>query len=329
MTKRSVTRIALVTTVAMALPLGGGSVALAAPDSSSQVTVQAVPMRRAETPGSRSADQALQARLTAAITRAVGDRADDVSVVVHDRRSGVTVRHNPSLRNCTGSIVKALVLVGLVRARRADGRTLSNSERSLARRMITMSDNDATSALIARLGGRGALQRAARQLGMTRTQVAGSWGRTMTTASDQALLIDKIVDGEAFTDRDDQAYVLDLMGKVVPEQAWGVGSVPEEADVALKNGWVPLTPRGWRVNSIGHVSAPDRDYTLTMLSYDNGTMAQGVTVLDAVSKAVYRTLGTSGGSTAKGAQQVTFALPQGAPEWLVGPGTAFPPYPAW
>ena len=54
-----------------------------------------------------------------------------------------------------------------------------------------------------------------------------------------------------------------------------------------------------------------------------------VTVLDAVSKAVYRTLGTSGGSTAKGAQQVTFALPKGAPEWLVGPGTAFPPYPAW
>ena len=37
----------------------------------------------------------------------------------------------------------------------------------------------------------------------------------------------------------------------------------------------------------------------------------------------------SGGSTAKGAQQVTFALPKGAPEWLVGPGTAFPPYPAW
>lgn len=279
-------------------------------------------------------DSAVQDRVTKAIAGAVGTRADDVSVSVHDRQTGTYVRHNASLRNHTGSIVKVMVLVALVRERRDAGLRLSNYERSLARRMITTSDNDATTTLFNRIGGRSTLQRLAGSLGMTRTEVSGSWGLTTTTAADQGLLIDRIIDGDAFSDPDDQAYVVDLMGKVVPEQAWGVGAIPESADVAMKNGWIPLESRGWRVNSIGHVTAAGRNYTLSMLSYDNATMDDGVKLLNAVSRAVYGALAakparssevSSGGGEQRSAQRV----PQGAPYWLVGPGTAFPPYPAW
>lgn len=344
MTTNSICRAVVVVALATALPLSGGLTAVAADRAAGAVGVETSvrsdrlfagavstdsPAHSTRSAPHRSGDAALEARLRAAIVSALGKRADDVSVSLHDRRGNTVVSHNPSLRNCAGSIVKALVLVALVRERREEGRTLSNYERSLARRMITMSDNDATSTLISRLGGRAGLQRVANALGMKDTEIAGSWGRTLTTAPDQARLVDAIVDGEAFTDRDDQAYVLDLMGKVVPEQAWGVGSVPSAADVALKNGWVPLEPRGWRVNSIGHVSAPDRDYTLAMLSYDNATMDQGVSVLDAVSKAVYQTLGSAEGSSSEDSQPTRLVFPEGAPDWLFGPGMAFPPYPAW
>lgn len=345
---RSSCRVAVIGALVASLPLVGGLPAVAA-DAPTSVTPDAVATdglasdavaseattgsaatgRAAARSAARSADAELESRVQAAIRRALGARADDVSVRLHDRRTNVTVDHNASMRNCTGSIVKVLVLVALVRERREDGRRLSANDRSLARRMITMSDNDATSTLLSRLGGRSGLQRVAQKLGMKNTSVEWSWGRTVTTAADQALLIDAIVDGDAFTDRDDQAYVLDLMGKVIPEQAWGVGSVPDAADVALKNGWVPLTPRGWRVNSIGHVTGPGRDYTLAMLSYDNATMDQGVRVLDAVSKAVYQTVGSAGKSSAGGAQQAAPAVPTGAPDWLLRPGMAFPPYPAW
>ncbi|MDO5712207.1 MAG: serine hydrolase [Micrococcales bacterium] len=327
----------------MALPAAGGLTAAAAPEpaapllsSTGRVATSGgigAPKAPAATAVLRSIGTGadLEDRLSAAILRAMGDRAADVSVTVHDRLTDAYVRHNPSLRNPTGSIVKVLVLVTLVRERREDGRSLSNYERSLARRMITTSDNDATSALFDRLGGRSALQRVADRLGMTRTQISTSWGRSTTTAADQALLVDRIMDGDAFSDRDDQAYVLDLMGKVIPEQAWGVGSIPDTSDVALKNGWVLLEPHGWRVNSIGHVTAPGRDYTLAMLSYDSDSMEEGVEVLDAVAAAVYDTLedSSSDSKSMNDSRRGARTIPKGAPAWLHSPGAAFPPYPVW
>ena len=57
-----------------------------------------------------------------------------------------------------------------------------------------------------------------------------------------------------------------LMADVVPEQRWGVFA-PESprVHVAAKNGWGPL-PDGYRLNSVGWVSADDREYQLAILS---------------------------------------------------------------
>ncbi len=282
--------------------------------------------------GAESGDRAVQARLTKAIAAAVQNRANDVSVTVHDRRTDTYVHHNASLRNVTGSIVKVMVLVAFVQDRREAGRALTSYDRSLARRMITTSDNDATTTLFNAVGGKSRLQRLASSRGMKDTRASSAWGLTTTSAADQGRLIDDIVDGDAFSDPDDQAYVLDLMGKVVPEQAWGVGAIPASADVALKNGWISREPRAWRINSVGHVTAANRDYTLTMLSYDSASMDDGVALLNRVSRAVYDTLGVKTArslSSAGGDQAATFSLPEGAPRWLLRPGAAFPPYPAW
>lgn len=227
------------------------------------------------------------ADLLAKVRRALGARADDISVVVHDRRSGAVISHNRQLVNSTASIVKVMVLVALIGQRRADGRSLSAGDRSLARAMITHSDNDATSTLLARAGGRQALVRLAARLGMSRTKPASAWGRTQTTAGDQVKLIDAILDGRALSRDADRDYVLGLMSQVDSDQDWGVGTVPSGARAQVKNGWVPLSPRGWRINSIGHVTGPGRDYSMAMLSYDNQSMSQGVRLLDAVSRVVY------------------------------------------
>lgn len=235
----------------------------------------------------RDTPEAISAsRLSARIAATLGPRSSTVSVVVHDRRTGQVVTHNPSLRNSTGSIVKVMILVALIHERRSAGRGPSGDDWNRARAMITVSDNDAASTLLARAGGRRSLDRLASRLGMRHTSSASSWGRTSTSAADQVKLMDAILDGRAVPNAADRRRVLDLMSNVVPEQAWGVGAVPAAATVQLKNGWVSLSPYGWRINGIGHVAGQGRNYTIAMLSY-RSSWPGGTAVLGRVSRVVY------------------------------------------
>lgn len=306
-------RIGAVVSGAAVVALAAPSPALAGPTPSTAVTRGV-----GSPPAHRVGQDEAAAHLAQRIRAELGNRADDVSVVIHDRRTGRVVRHNPAMRNHTASIVKVMILVALIHQRRQDGRPLTAGDRTLARVMITRSDNAAATTLFGRAGGAGGLQDLSERLGMTNTSAAGAWGRTLTTASDQVKLMDAIISGAAVPDRSDRRYVLALMGDVIPEQAWGVDTVPDGAHAQVKNGWAPLQPRslGWRVNSIGHVTGPGRDYTMAMLSRRNADEAQGRTVLNRVAKLVYREIG---GATA----------PNGSPAWLTSPGHAFPPYPAW
>lgn len=257
------------------------------------------------------------------IARLFGSAGDDVSFSVRDRKTGNTYTYNPSLRNSTGSIVKVLVLATVVREQRSSGRELSAGQKSLASRMIRYSDNEATTALFRQVGGRAALQRMARDLGMTRTEVSSVWGTTTTSAADQRLLIDRLVDGTPHLTKRDRDYILGLMRDVDPEQRWGVGAVPRGQSVAVKNGWVPIEPRGWRINSVGSISGSGRDYTLAILSYDNGSMETGVQRVRKVSELVWSTLGATASTQVP--QSPSPGTP-GRPYW-VRPGGAVAPLP--
>ena len=259
--------------------VGAAGVSLPASVSPSEATASAAP--------TVSAASAASARQLAQRIRAtLGPQAGNVAVVVHDRRTGVVISHNPAMRNRTGSIVKVMILTALIHERRLAGRTLTSGEWATARRMITVSDNDAATTLLARAGGRASLDRLAARLGMSSTASDRAWGRTITTAGDQVKLIDALVDGRAVHNRTDRTRVLNLMASVSRDQAWGVGALPSSARVQLKNGWVPLSPYGWRVNSIGHVSGPGRDYSIAMLSL-RSSWPGGTRVLNRVSRVVW------------------------------------------
>lgn len=253
----------------------------------SGVSPATTPVASGRASASRAPAAVSPARLAERIAKAAGGDVDDLSVTVHDRRTGQITRVNSGLRNCTGSIVKVLILVALIHRERAEGRGLSAAQRAEATRMITVSDNDASESLFRQAGRAEGVQQVADDLGMTRTVVSPAWGATTTSAADQALLIDALVAGTPDLTSRDRAFVLDLMSRVVDEQRWGVGSVPDDVMSQVKNGWVELEPLGWRINSIGHVVGEGRDYTIAMLSYGNDTMGQGVARLDAVSRVVF------------------------------------------
>jgi hypothetical protein len=67
--------------------------------------------------------------------------------------------------------------------------------------------------------------------------------------------------------------------------------------VHVKNGWLPLAPFGWRINSIGAFTGHGKRYSIVVLTEDNPTMAYGVTTVERIAEVVNRDLNP--GATAR------------------------------
>jgi Beta-lactamase enzyme family len=126
-----------------------------------------------------------------------------------------------------------MLLVALLR--RAPHRRLSATERSLLRPMITFSDNDAASAVYARVGGEG-MRRVAHAAGMRKFVDVGYWSDAQITAADQARLflrIDRLVPARH------RRYARSLLSSIVREQRWGIAPVARGRHLRIffKGGW--------------------------------------------------------------------------------------------
>ncbi|MFK4186739.1 serine hydrolase [Streptomyces sparsogenes] len=198
----------------------------------------------------------------------------------------------------TASIVKVDILAALLLRAQDAGRELTAQERSQAAVMIERSDNDAATALWREIGGAEGLDAANERLGLTDTYggASGKWGLTRTTAADQLTLLREVfADGEADGEaaraaalgERSRAYVRRLMGRVVPEQAWGVSAAADDpALTRLKNGWLPRTATGlWDVNSIGQVTAKGRTYLVAVLSDGHPDKDSGVALVERAARA--------------------------------------------
>jgi hypothetical protein len=84
------------------------------------------------------------------------------------------------------------------------------------------------------------------------------------------------------------AEVLDLMGKVVPDQRWGIGSAswPGSSYVGFKGGWGPLPAPGYLVRQFGIVETADGRGIAVGLIAHAGTFEDGQSVLDRLAAAV-------------------------------------------
>lgn len=242
---------------------------------------------------STASTASVRGELDAAVRAALRGRTDTVSVVVFDARTGAMYTYNGGVHYETASIVKVQILAAMLQRASEQHRYLTSWEDATARKMIDQSDNDSATALWNSLGGGQAVARNNAALGLTSTLMdpGGAWGLTQTTVADQVQLVRNIAYGSDVLSPAARAYARQLMGTVVSWQRWGVtGGVPAGVSVQLKNGWLPRSTHGWRVNSVGHVSGSGRDYVIAVLSMDNPTMDYGIASIEGVSGAVWRTL---------------------------------------
>jgi beta-lactamase class A len=192
----------------------------------------------------------------------------------------------------SASVVKTAILATSLFQAQQHRRTLSARERSLAEAMITWSDNNAASALWRRIGGALGLRKFLDAADMTQT-VPGrgrQWGLTQITAQDEIKLLRILATDNNVLNQASRSYELGLMKRVTASQRWGAptGALPGEV-VAVKNGWLPLSEGGWRVNTTG-VGIGRRSYLIAVLSDGNPTMGYGVATVNSVASVINRNI---------------------------------------
>jgi beta-lactamase class A len=216
----------------------------------------------------------------------------DVTAAVYDDDTGVTSVYRPGVAQDTASIVKVDILATLLAQGQADGQGLAPADEPIAKAMIEESDNNDAQELWNSEGGATAVGTFDTAAGLTQTvpDAAGYWGLTTTTAADQVQLVRTVAYPNAILTPASQAYELNLMEHVDPDQTWGVSAgVPAGSTMALKNGWLPLDAGGWHVNSIGYIDGDGRDYVIAVLTTDDNE-ADGINFIQGLSALIFQEL---------------------------------------
>jgi hypothetical protein len=240
-----------------------------------------------------AAHPALAARISRGIRAAMSNRSSVVGVTADDRVTGVTCAFQPDRHFYSASVVKATILAALLRELLVKHQYLSKAQAALATKMITVSDNNAASALWAQVGRRN-MQHFLDLAKMKQTVLGpgGAWGLTQLTAHDELLLLKLLTSKNSVLDQASRDYELSLMARVIPSERWGVpAGAPADVTVHVKNGWLPYpVSTDWHINSIGSFSGHHHDYMIVVLTTRNRTMAYGVDTVQRIAEVINRDL---------------------------------------
>jgi hypothetical protein len=204
---------------------------------------------------------------------------------VIDLDSGCAYGFNSDHRQETASVFKVMVMAGaLLEAQEAE-RQLSAWERSSLETMIRESANPPVRDLWRAYGGSPWFSEQAQLFDLDETRVQGDdggvWGRTTTSAFDQAHLLRQVLlDAPGPLNAPEREIAFDLMSGVVDSQTWGVtAGVPGSWTVAQKNGFAGLT-----TNSVGVIydAGMEPDYVLAVLSFGWSSWPMGVDAVEEI-----------------------------------------------
>jgi hypothetical protein len=182
------------------------------------------------------------------------------------------------MRAPSASLLKAMALVGYLRLPSVRGRALTDSERRLLGPMIRRSDNAAAGAVLRTVGSQ-RLYHLARRARMLDFSFAWPiWGRSTTSARDQALFFSRIT---RYVPRRHRGYTLFVLATIVPSQRWGIPpAAPPRWTVHFKGGW------GSGTGLVAHQSAllrrDGRRLALSVITRWNPSHGYGTTTIQGV-----------------------------------------------
>ncbi len=232
----------------------------------------------------------LAARMARDIASRLTGRASSVGLAETDSRTGITCTYHASRHFYAASTIKVTILAALLRMAQEQHRQLTATEKSLAWRMITESDNNAATALWNEVGMT-RMQHFLNLAKMSQTRLAYAWGLTQETAHDEMLLLNVLSTTNKILNKASRVYERYLMAHVVASQRWGVpAGAPRGMQVCVKNGWLPYPGSTWEINSLGIFHSRTRTYTMSVLTYNNPSMAYGIYTIEHVAEVMHHDL---------------------------------------
>jgi beta-lactamase class A len=213
-------------------------------------------------------------------TRFLESRAGRTSFAVVDDRGEVNgLRLHEHFQSA--SVVKVMMLVAYLQMLAGRDRGLSDADTSLLYPMIHISDNSAASAVLAIVGA-GALERVAREAGMTDYALGvGWWAYSETSAADQArffFALERLIPQQFY------GYARWLMSGIEASQSWGIPPVARPRwQVFYKTGALPSEGL---FNEVARLER--RGVTLTIAVFTSGdpSMAYGEATIEGVAAAL-------------------------------------------
>jgi hypothetical protein len=177
-----------------------------------------------------------------------------------------------------------MLLVAYLDRREVRHRALRRSERGLLGPMIRVSDNDAATAIYARVG-EGGLNRLAHRAGMRRFVANPVWGGCQVTARDQARFFSRI---RSLLSRRHRGYGLGLLHRIVSYERWGIPhGAPRGWRLYFKGGWF-RDDDGWRVHQAALLRKGKRRISIAVLTRGSPSLEYGAATIAGVTSRLLR-----------------------------------------
>lgn len=215
-----------------------------------------------------------------------------VAVVVPSRGAIYTANGDQLFH--MASVAKVAIMVTVMDKAVQEGRGLTEREIALLEPMITVSDNNAATALWYEVGGAEGVGAYLRSIDLTTIEpnALNCWGASYAPAKEVALLLAKLANDEIL-DEPSRALALELMSRVDPSQSWGaIAGVPDLRPdgtlIGIKDGWYPADC-GWWVNSAG-VILPGNDkpaYTIAVLTAEQSSLGYAIETIEGIAELLH------------------------------------------
>ena len=216
---------------------------------------------------------------------------DDVGAQVDDLTRNVVYTYHPNKTFIMASSAKVPLMISYLTMIESQGRGPNSSELATLTAMIERSDNNAAQLIYDTIGYGGGEEGYMRSWGITDyTTNAAGWGWAMWSPADMAHLLSLLQAGKVLNSSD-RALAFHLMQSIESDQRFGVGdTAPDNATVAMKDGWVPGPDGSWWVNTSGIVTVGGEKYIITVYTGEQNSFGSGQNIVNHVCGAVAQTM---------------------------------------
>ncbi|HEV7528747.1 MAG TPA: serine hydrolase [Solirubrobacteraceae bacterium] len=216
----------------------------------------------------------------AAAVRYLDERAGRTSLAVvdsHGRLNGVRLREHFQ----SASVVKVMFLTAFLQLLQTVHGPISTFDDALLQPMIHVSDNEAASAVLARVGV-GAIARVAREAHMQDyAPGVGWWAFTQTSAADQARFFSAL---QRLIPHRFWPYARGLLAGIEPSQSWGIPQVARPRwQVFFKTGALPSQGL---FNETARLERAGVTFTISIFTTGDPSMAYGEETIRGVARAL-------------------------------------------